>query len=669
MFFLLQAIPPPNIAEAAVSSPGDDFSPEHVTTGTGLIFEQEFVYRLDDNSYTDIIQLNNLSDQIQALQFRLSVNRTSDDSTLLIFDNIQKGADISDTSWILTYNVFSGTPFSNGASKDSVYVLLYNLDQNGGLLPGDYSHLLNVNYRTADLPAIHDSLKSSFRITYAQASTYQGQPVDITPSRNELTVIFNNTVPVPDQGLIFEKDTVYRLEDNFYTDIMQLKGLEVKAQALQFRLQVNKAADDNLLMTFANIEKGSDVSNPSWALDYNVFRGPLTANGASLDSIYVLLYNLNQDGGLPAGDYNDLLRVKYRVADLGALQDSLKSSFRITDAIASTYQGYPVNITPSRNELAVIALNRVGFYGDVNGDGCLDILDILMIVDHIVGRDSLETDEFERADIAPWLQGQPDPEPDGFVNVQDLSVLQHIILTGIYPSGIPINGCSYVSLPKSNNGTGTGVKIYIHDKGITIYLNSDVDIRGVQLELANVRDDPHNMEVSTDLGRGYYYYGNNSLRVLLYDRNGNDVFSEGGGLLADLPFTISDPENISVEKFLLVDKNMNMITENNIEIIYNTPSSIPLDYVLEQNYPNPFNPKTTIQYSVPDRSLIVLKVYDVLGNEVASPVNEVQNRGNYSVVFTPNNLSSGVYFYRFQASPIADNRKSFIQSKKMVFLK
>jgi len=65
----------------------------------------------------------------------------------------------------------------------------------------------------------------------------------------------------------------------------------------------------------------------------------LLENGASVDEILVLLFNLEQDNGLPPGDYNELLKVKYRVADLPALQDSIKSSIKIANAEASTYQG------------------------------------------------------------------------------------------------------------------------------------------------------------------------------------------------------------------------------------------------------------------------------------------------------------------------------------------
>jgi hypothetical protein len=651
------------------SSTENETSLNKVTIDYGLIFEKEYEFRLENNSYTDIMQLISLSDTAQALQFRLLVNKAADDSTILIFENIEKGTDVSDPNWILDYNVFKGPILPNGASKDEVYVLLYNLTQNGGLLPGDYDELLKVSYKVVDLPDLQDSIKSSMKISNAQASTSQGLPIDITPSRDELKIYAKVPVVYPDHGLIFEKDTVFQLEDDSYTEIMQLKDLNAKVQALQFRLLVNKAIDDNTILTFQNIQKGSDISDPSWVLDYNVFRGPLTGNGASVDEIFVLLYNLNQNNGLPEGDYDELLKVKYRIADLPALQDSIKSAIKISNTDASTYQGNPIDITPSRDELTVIARNRVGFYGDVNGDGCLDILDIIMIVDHIVGRDSLDADEFARADIAPWVPGNPYPYSDGIVNVQDLSLLQNIILTGVYPDGTPINGCNYSILPKIN-GVGNTVTFYINNEGITAYLNSNVDIRGVQIEFGGVGDDPNSMVINTDLGQGYYKKVNELLRVLLYDRQGTKVFETGENLLADMPFHITRPEDITIEKLILIDVNRQKIVDNEVVIIYGTPPSLPIDFILYQNYPNPFNPATTIEYSLPKKCDVLLKVYDVLGTEVAILVDDEKNRGNYSVIFNASGLAGGVYFYRLQVvDPSTGSGQVFVETKKMILLK
>lgn len=94
----------------------------------------------------------------------------------------------------------------------------------------------------------------------------------------------------------------------------------------------------------------------------------------------------------------------------------------------------------------------------------------------------------------------------------------------------------------------------------------------------------------------------------------------------------------------------------------------PLSFNLEQNYPNPFNPSTNIRFRIPastaggsDFGFVSLKVFDILGNEVATLVNEEKKPGNYKVEFDGSNLSSGVYFYQLTAS-------SFIQTKKMILL-
>ena len=90
--------------------------------------------------------------------------------------------------------------------------------------------------------------------------------------------------------------------------------------------------------------------------------------------------------------------------------------------------------------------------------------------------------------------------------------------------------------------------------------------------------------------------------------------------------------------------------------------AIPTEYVLNQNFPNPFNPVTTIKYQIPHRSNVSLKIYDIIGNEIAELVNEEQEVGYYNAEFNAAKLSSGVYFYRLQAG-------DFVQTRKMILLK
>ena len=114
------------------------------------------------------------------------------------------------------------------------------------------------------------------------------------------------------------------------------------------------------------------------------------------------------------------------------------------------------------------------------------------------------------------------------------------------------------------------------------------------------------------------------------------------------PFTPSViiPVHLKVEPVVGVENDLN----------------IPLVFNLEQNYPNPFNPSTTIKYSIRELSKVKLTLFNLLGEEVATLVNEEKYWGNYSVEFNAVSLPSGVYFYQLKAG-------EFINTKKMILLK
>ena len=94
--------------------------------------------------------------------------------------------------------------------------------------------------------------------------------------------------------------------------------------------------------------------------------------------------------------------------------------------------------------------------------------------------------------------------------------------------------------------------------------------------------------------------------------------------------------------------------EDNIESVQS--------FELFQNYPNPFNPTTKIKYEIPEMSFVTIKVYDVLGKEIATLVNEEKLSGNYETEFNGNVLASGIYYYRIIAG-------EFSQTRKMVLIK
>ncbi|MEJ5304867.1 MAG: T9SS type A sorting domain-containing protein, partial [Ignavibacteria bacterium] len=88
---------------------------------------------------------------------------------------------------------------------------------------------------------------------------------------------------------------------------------------------------------------------------------------------------------------------------------------------------------------------------------------------------------------------------------------------------------------------------------------------------------------------------------------------------------------------------------------------IPKEFKLSQNYPNPFNPSTLIEYSVAKPEHITIKVYNVLGKEVATLVDEMKEPGVYSVRFDASNLSSGIYFYKLQSESYNAVKKMILQ--------
>ena len=91
-------------------------------------------------------------------------------------------------------------------------------------------------------------------------------------------------------------------------------------------------------------------------------------------------------------------------------------------------------------------------------------------------------------------------------------------------------------------------------------------------------------------------------------------------------------------------------------------NSSPVEFNLYQNHPNPFNPETVISYQIPFAARVELKVYNILGKEIASLIDEVQRAGNHKVKFTGNNLPSGIYIYKLQAC-------NYLNTKKMTLLK
>ena len=195
--------------------------------------------------------------------------------------------------------------------------------------------------------------------------------------------------------------------------------------------------------------------------------------------------------------------------------------------------------------------------------------------------------------------------------------------------------------------------------------------------------------ITTDGGTTWKNYSTpvttSCLDYWLDEKNSSNIWVLGKGTYKGLYFSNNSGSSFSIKGsspngslrkmkiinnkvgFILGDSGDFLVTD---DIQYYTTGlnehdkSVPTEYSLQQNYPNPFNPSTKISYQIPQAGFVTLKIYDLIGREVETLVNEFQQAGEYNSQFQILNsqLSSGVYFCTLKAG-------SFVQTKKMVFLK
>ena len=157
----------------------------------------------------------------------------------------------------------------------------------------------------------------------------------------------------------------------------------------------------------------------------------------------------------------------------------------------------------------------------------------------------------------------------------------------------------------------------------------------------------------------------------LSNSEGVDFFPNGNILIgngATSSVKLFDNAGNYIEDFIssgagnLLTPNAVVIRENNAVSVSGSGNSFINNYILEQNYPNPFNPGTIISFSIPNSEFTQLKIYDALGTEINSLVNEYKQSGNYDIEFNAENLPNGIYFYRLISGNYSD-------TKKMILLK
>jgi hypothetical protein len=223
------------------------------------------------------------------------------------------------------------------------------------------------------------------------------------------------------------------------------------------------------------------------------------------------------------------------------------------------------------------------------------------------------------------------------------------------------------SCPNSLNTKSKG-RLPVAILGTSDFDVNDVDVSTVQLEgvsplRSNIKDvstpvvDPQDeCDCTTD---GAYGFDDLSLKFDTQDIvTALGPVNDGDQIVLTLTGNLNDGTAIEGQDCIIIKSSR----ENAIEVIAQAQRSLPENHALLQNYPNPFNPSTTIEYALPQRAMVEIKVHDVLGREVATLLNEEKPAGAYTVRWNADGVASGVYFYRLQAG-------DFVDTKKLLLLK
>jgi len=245
-----------------------------------------------------------------------------------------------------------------------------------------------------------------------------------------------------------------------------------------------------------------------------------------------------------------------------------------------------------------------------------------------------------------------------------LDALRPLLYNSTYFYSSSDNGNSWIQIGQTLISVGRVLSLYLNGNilfgggteewGEGLFISSDSCTTWTQVSSLN-------SESGLSIESGGTLVGTDSLGVFLFSDNGDSLGSRNDGLTNLNIHTLTIDNNDYV--YAGTDdgvwrRPLSEITSVEEELI----DEIPTKFLLSRNYPNPFNPSTRIKYQVSRNSLVSLVVYDILGNEIETLVNQEKPAGTYEVTWYAENLPSGVYFYQLKAG-------SVVETKKMILLK
>lgn len=251
------------------------------------------------------------------------------------------------------------------------------------------------------------------------------------------------------------------------------------------------------------------------------------------------------------------------------------------------------------------------------------------------------SDKDNPVEITNWLN-LPNPSPHNC----DLTLDSKYLLT---TDEVGSNMVRLLKVWNIQNIFSTTLATTWQPTGITTSRVHNVEIYGDYAVIAHYTAGIRIVDISNPLS---------PTEVAWYDTHKSTNSSSYQGTWGVFKFPSGKIIGSDMSKGLFVIKtNISALTE-----VTNNTSNIPAEYKLSQNYPNPFNPATKISYSIPKNSFVSIKVFDLLGREVATLLNENKPAGEYSINFNSSkfNLSSGIYLYKINAGDFSDTKKMIL---------
>lgn len=501
----------------------------------------------------------------------------------------------------------------------------------------------------------------------------------------ESTTCVASAIASSGEGIYFV-NTLDTLADNstgHTADIGLKYSGATPAQGLQFKLTV-----PNNIRKISRISLGSAIASPGdWVFDYQIERA------VSASEATVLLYGRDTTVNLPANTDN-LFVVHFDVSNLklcngtagGDDTTAVMYLNSVQSALATELgESAGIGVDPNRDSATSYVVNGSA-RGDVNCDDRVDVLDLLVINDYILGRLDLEQWQINRADLAPWSNvwaggavfSDATNYGDGEVGVQDLVLLINAILNESWPDtdplwriapegGDPVPGTAPSATTKAfSKATGLyDVKFTyeVSNGGIKVEMNNVVPVKGYQMKLKAI-DAPANLTITHDPSITTPFKINSAvidgeIRIVAITANGESIAPMNGTLM-NVPFSISNPNVVAVIEPITVGGSNNEPLNVDWELFAKV-SGVELDPAAQafalENAPNPFNGNTVIRYALPNSGHVTLTVTDAAGREVARLVNGVQASGDHAVEFDATNMPNGTYFYTLNADGRTATRK------------